>query len=93
MAAGGHFGKQSPTLVKDFVSNMGFKYLSARTKNELECVVGEFVDNNLKDKPIILEVFTTPECERDAIQMMKRILPDERSIADKIIGKVKSIIG
>ena len=93
MAAGGHFGKQSPTLVKDFVSNMGFKYLSARTKNEFENVKREFVDENSIDKPILLEVFTTPENERDAIQMIKRILPDERSMAEKIIGKVKSIIG
>lgn len=34
MAAGGHFGKQSRKLVKDFVENLGFEYLSASSKED-----------------------------------------------------------
>lgn len=93
IAAGGHFGKQSPNLVKDYVTNLGFEYLSAHTKEDFQRACESFVESEEKDKPIVLEIFTTPEDERNAIRMMKRILPDGRTLSDKIKGKIKSIIG
>ena len=93
IAAGGHFGSQSPNLVKDFVGNLGFEYLTARSKEEFKAISGLFFDEKERNRPMVLELFTSPGNERDAIRIMKRILPDGRSLSDKVFGKIKTIIG
>jgi len=62
IAAVGHFGKSAEGWVK----NNNFKYLVARTKDELDTALNILV--NESDKPILLEVFTTMEDDSNALR-------------------------
>lgn len=85
MSAGGHYGNQSRTLVKGYCESLGFKYLSAETKEDFISHVDEFMAPLIGNVPIILEVFvsTEEEIEGDDIYVDK----------SGIKGKIKSLIG
>lgn len=63
MSAGGHFGNQSKTLVKGYCESLGFKYLTASTKEEFKKQVIEFASPCISDKPLLFEVFVSTENE------------------------------
>lgn len=42
IAAKGHFGNQSKTLVRSYAENLGFEYLTASNKDEFEAVYKRF---------------------------------------------------
>ena len=65
MAAGGHFGAKSPELVKHYVTDLGFKYLSATDKESFAKALPEFLDTN-SDKPIVFECFVDVNDDRVA---------------------------
>lgn len=73
MAAGGHFGNKSKELIRNYAENLGCKYLSASTKEEFLTVIDEWLDPNIGDKPIVLEVFTYDHDESDALRAMNTI--------------------
>lgn len=91
IAAAGHFGNKSPDLVKDFAKNLGFKYLSASTKEEFMSVHEEFVDPRIGDKSVIFEVFTDGEQESKALEMISTLIekPTELSLKET----AKTILG
>lgn len=90
IAAGHHFGDKSPDLVKHFVTDLGFKYLTASTKEELVSCADEFV-SPVCDKPILLECFTTPKDESNALEMLADIDPYV-SAKSAIKSVVKSVL-
>ena len=101
VAAAGHYGKKSNTLVKNFVENLGFKYLSASNKDEYAQIVEEFVSNKIGNQPIVLEVFTNAEDESEALRRINNIGENEtlavKGLAKKILGEkniktLKSVI-
>lgn len=63
MAAAGHFGNKSPNLVKNYAENLGFKYISAATKEEFIEKSPLFIDPEIGEKPILFEVFVEMEDE------------------------------
>lgn len=63
IAAKGHFGCQSKTLIKNYAENLGFEYMSASNKDEFNSVYENFISDKPKQKPILFEVFTTSEDE------------------------------
>lgn len=69
-AAAGHFGNKSPTLVRDYATNLGFLYLNASNKNEYEKAALEFFNPNNTARPILLEVFTNDFEENQALQII-----------------------
>ncbi len=73
VAAKGHFGKQSKTLVRNLAEDLGFKYLTASNKQEYLSVLFEFTQKSLTDKPIILEVFTSDDAENEALEKMRHL--------------------
>lgn len=102
MAAAGHYGAKSPSLVKHFSEDLGFQYLSASNKKEFLEALDVFCNPEITDKPIIFEVFTTHENENEALRLMSTIAIDTkhklsgivRSIAgEKGINVIKSVIG
>lgn len=102
MAAAGHYGAKSPSLVKHFSEDLGFQYLSASNKKEFLEALDVFCNPEITEKPIILEVFTTHENENEALRLMSTIAIDTkhklsgivRSIAgEKGINVIKSVIG
>lgn len=92
IAAAGHFGSQSPTLVKHYAEDLGFKYLSAFSKEDFYNVYKDFISPLKQDKPIIFEVFTTPENESEAILTVRSIIKENFSLVKVVTEKIKSVL-
>lgn len=90
MAAGGHYGNKSPQLVKHYAEDLGFEYLTASTKEEFLSKADRFVTPELTEKPMIFEVFTNHEDERDALDLMSNIV--ELGNIDILKRKAKTAI-
>jgi 2-succinyl-5-enolpyruvyl-6-hydroxy-3-cyclohexene-1-carboxylate synthase len=90
IAAAGHFGNKSPMLVKHIAEDLGFRYLSASTKDAFLQGVQEFTAGNAQDKPILFECFTNAPEEDSALAAMSRIdtTPTVQTFAGSVAGKV-----
>lgn len=91
MAAAGHFGNKSKTLVKNYAENLGFEYMTADNKDVFLEKIDHFVSSEVLDKPIIFEIFTSNRDESDAIKRVRNISPDDRTFAEIALSKSKSI--
>lgn len=89
VAAAGHYGNKSNTLVKDYAENLGYKYLTASNKDEFNHSVKEFFSTNPCDKPILFEVFTETDDESNALEMVLNTIVDPKAV---IKQKVKKIV-
>lgn len=69
VAAKGHFANKSQELVKQYVSNLGFEYLTASTKDEFEVNIANFVSSK-SDKSIVFEVFVEDKDEVEALNII-----------------------
>lgn len=97
IAAAGHYGNASPVLVKHYAQDLGFEYHSADSKESLEAVADKFVDSRMAEKPMLLEVFTTPDDESDALETIANMVqapkaPDTpakqvKTLAKKVLGE------
>lgn len=90
MAAAGHYGNQSPELVKHYVHDLGFEYLCARNKEEYLNNIERFLLPHLTDKPIVFEVFTDSKDESDALQIMYNLETSALGSAKKL---AKGVLG
>lgn len=90
IAARGHYGNQSPNLVKDYSIDLGFKYLTADSKEKYLSLVDEFISADSFDKPIMFEVFTNSTDESDALKMIKEIIQVK---PNKVKDAVKNVLG
>lgn len=94
VAAAGHFGKQSPKLLKHFAEDLGFQYLSASNKEEYLKVLPLFIDAHISDKPLLFEIFTLPEDESKALKIMQNLQVDTGfNMQSTIKEGVKNVIG
>lgn len=84
MAAAGHYGNRSESLVRGFVESLGFEYRSASNKEEFMDAAQEFFSATSGDKPMVLEAFTNPEDESEALRTM-------RSLAVSAVGAAKDV--
>ena len=89
IAAGGHFGNKSVNLVKDYANDLGFKYISAKNKNEFLSVFGQFISPEIGNSSIVFEVFTTNEDESKAIEMMWNLKKDSKGLNDNRMAELK----
>lgn len=90
MAASGHYGNKSLTLLRDYTRALGFKYLSASTKEEFVHETEEFVDANIGDKPIFFEVFTNSQDESNALKILNNLEISGSNLAKNM---AKEILG
>lgn len=90
VAAAGHYGNKSPTLLKNYAENLGFEYLSASSKEEFESVYQRFLVAEVTDKPMLFEVFTDSDKESEAIEMMHGIEACNTGRAKKLARKILS---
>ncbi len=88
IAAGGHYGSQSPVLVKGYAEALGFEYISANNKEEYLEHLERFLEEKTLDKPILFEVFTNSKDESDAWYVIKNL---EVSIVDTVKKKMKQV--
>lgn len=84
MAAKGHNGNKSKTLLKDYAKNLDVTYLSASNKTEYLSALDKWLA--VSDKPVILEAFTTDKDESDALKIMLNL---KSSFKYKVYGKIK----
>lgn len=92
MAAGGHFGNMSHSLVKNFVENLGFEYITATNKEEFETKCDRFVTKDLTDKPLVFEVFPETDDEINNLDAVRHIKGSSIPMMDKITDKAKSSV-
>ena len=85
-AADGHFGNKSKDLVKHYAEDLGFKYISAYSKDEFNENVNEFIKEE-SDKPIIFEIFTNTEDESNALKIVNNLEKNTKSIIKDFVGE------
>ena len=94
MAAKGHNGFKSPSLVKSICSNLGIKYMEASNKEQYLLVQEEWIKKT--EKPILLEIFTSDKDESEALELMNTVEKDvnlKEVLKQTKVGKIaKKII-
>ncbi len=80
VAAGHH------TSAQGWVESVGFKYLSASSKQEVDSAIKEFCSSSV-EQPILLEVFTTINPDINSIKEYFSSI-DRRTFSEKLISKV-----
>ena len=90
IAAGGHFGNMSQSLVKSFVENLGFEYITASNKDEFETMSARFVTEELTDKPMVFEVFPETDNEINNLDAVRHIKEGNIPLMEQITAKAKS---
>lgn len=93
LSAGGHFGHQSPDVVRHLSQDWGFEYLTASSKEEFEQVYERFVTPELTDKPMVFEVFTQVDNEDKALVDLSNIKQSALSAFNPIKKQIKEVIG
>ena len=73
IAAYGHNGKQSPSLVKGISESLGFKYISAHNKEEFQQNYSDFASEEQTDCPIVFEAFTEKIDDADVLRLIRTI--------------------
>lgn len=97
MAAGGHFGNQSRTLLKSMAQSLGFDYFSASSKEEFLSQCETFLHSDISGRPVIFEVFTDSEQDAQSVKIMRNLLKDEnyakRTMKNKMKEWIKGVVG
>lgn len=96
MAAAGHFGSKSRSLVKHFAEDLGYIYITADDKISYSDAINTFLDKEL-NKPVIFEVFTTPEDESNSLEIMLNLKQEStnnrQSLKEMIKHNAKHLLG
>ena len=100
MAAARHNGNKSPELIKHFVQDLGFEYMSASSKEEYLSCIDKFINPEVSSSPMLFEVFTTNEEESKALEIINTLKEDPKTIKqmvrdvlpDCIVKAAKTII-
>ena len=88
IAAAGHFGNKSSTLLKNYAQDLGFKYVSASSKEEYLMVYDEFLEKEPSGKSIVFEVFTDSEEESQALELIRNVHRDFKQTAKSVVRNV-----
>ena len=86
IAAAGHYGNKSRNLIKHYAEDLGFKYITADSKESFDSVYNDFIVNENVDTPILFEVFTDNDKETEATKIITG-LNGEPTIGAKQIAK------
>lgn len=93
MAAAGHFGCQSKTLIKEYVANLGFDYITASSKEEFLSVYETFINPIVTSKSVVFEVFIDYKDDVDAVDAYRHILKENiLELKNKIKKAIKVVI-
>lgn len=72
ICAAGHFGGQSPTFVRDFAENLGFRYLTASDRESFERCLPDFASPDPAVRPVLFEVFTSADRDAEAFGLIEK---------------------
>lgn len=90
IAAAGHYGNKSRSLVKHYAEDLGFEYLSAKNKEEFDRVHESFLSPEFSPKPMLFEIFTDADDESNALKLIRNISKDTKSV---IVNTAKQLLG
>ena len=94
IAAAGHFGNQSPQVLRHLVSDWGYEYMMASNKEEFNTVIDRFLYPEITDRPMVLEVFTDTVGETTALKMMGELVTGSGILLkNKAKEAVVSVVG
>ena len=80
--------------MRDYVTDLGFEYLTASSKEEYLQNSERFLSPSLTEKPILFEVFTSSDDESESLRIMEHLAKDTKTLAKKRIGSIaKSVLG
>lgn len=88
IAAAGHYGNLSKTLVKDYAKDLGFEYLYATSKEEFLKVYERFLTPEITDRSMVLEIFTNSS---DESTTLKKIWNIESSSTGKVKKEIREM--
>lgn len=86
IAAAGHFGNKSASLVKHYSEDLGFKYYCASDKEQFSKIIPEIISENISDCPSLVEVFTDTENESKALELVSTF---RKNTSDYAVRKLK----
>lgn len=105
IAAAGHNGNMSNSLVKGIAESLGYSYLSANGKEDFLSNVKEFTNPVIGDKPMLFEVFTDTTEESEALEQITSYCIDKKQkvkedakaaiknlVGEKIIATIKKVV-
>lgn len=87
IAARGHFGNRTTSVIKNYAESLGFEYISASEKESFQNVCDRFLNPELTEKPILFEVFTNTEEESKACELITTI-----STRSKLIKQTNDLL-
>lgn len=94
VAAARHFGNKSTNLMRHMAEDLGYEYLTASSKEEVEKNAEKFLSKGQSDRPIFFEIFTNTEDEGKALYMLKHSKSDiTQVIKNKMRNVVKESLG
>lgn len=73
MAAAGHYGRQSPELVRHYAQDLGYEYMCASDKEEYLVAADRFFAVGKQDRPMLFEVFTDSTEESEALRVLHHL--------------------
>jgi 2-succinyl-5-enolpyruvyl-6-hydroxy-3-cyclohexene-1-carboxylate synthase len=88
VAAAGHFGNKSPLLLKHYAEDLGFKYISASTKEEFSTYIDKFVSPEVGENSVLFEVFTDTIDETKALDIISNLEVSASSTAKRAAKKL-----
>ena len=88
IAAKGHYGNKSTTLLKHYSEDLGFKYITASTKEEFVEKVDIFFSEKETQAPILFEVFLDDTMDTKALMMIEELFISDSGKAKKIVRNV-----
>lgn len=91
IAAAGHYGNQSPDLVRHYAEDLGYQYIPVRGKEDFLQVYSEFINPQITDSSMIMEVFTESALESEALEMVLNCV--KPTIKKQISKSIKRVIG
>lgn len=73
IAAAGHYGNMSKSLVKNYAQDLGYEYMFASSKEDFLQLYEHFVTPEITDKPMVFEIFTDSVDESNTLKAIWEI--------------------
>lgn len=94
VAAKGHFGNKSTSLVKYYAESLGFSYYAVNDKNEFIDIEGILTSDHNANTSLIVEIFVDEKDESDALESIISLdLNTEEILVSEIKKRVVNSIG
>ncbi len=90
IAAAGHYGNKSRSLVKHYAQDLGFEYYVTESKEDYERVLPHFINPKIGDKPIIIEAFMESANDTKALDWINSLEVNAAGAAKQL---VKNMVG